>query len=120
MTANTVRSRKQKGMNFQKIVKDLILKYIKELDEEDLKVAVSGETGQDIYKSPKAKKIFPFAIEAKRTEKLNIWSAIEQAEENKDKTETAIVVFKRNRSDIYCTLKFEEFLKLLERGAKNV
>ena len=41
-----------------------------------------GESGRDIRLSPSAEKVVPFDIECKNTEKINIWSALEQAEKN--------------------------------------
>ena len=79
---------------------------------EDIRPAIMGETGVDIKLSPYACTIIPFGIECKNTEKLNIWSAIKQAESNSHRV--PLVVFKRNRSDIYCSLKFIELLRLLK------
>ena len=39
-----------------------------------------GDSGEDILLSPAARKLFPFSVECKNQEKLNIWSSLEQAE----------------------------------------
>lgn len=71
-----------------------------------------GAGGVDIQLSPAAQQKFGFAVEAKNQERLNIWSALEQAEENADEL-VPLVVFKRNRSEIYCAMKFDDLLELL-------
>jgi hypothetical protein len=51
-------------------------------------------------------------VECKNQEKLNIWSSLEQAEENSG-NHSPLVIFKRNRSKTYAVLEFDELLKLL-------
>ena len=41
-----------------------------------------GESGEDIKLSPAARKLIPYSFECKNQEKLNIWEALSQAEEN--------------------------------------
>lgn len=65
----------------------------------------------DIKLSEAAAKEFPYSIECKNVEKLNIWEALKQAEANKSDLEP-LLVFKRNRSKIYCVLDFNTFMKL--------
>jgi hypothetical protein len=73
-----------------------------------------GQSGMDVQLSEAARERFPYAIEAKNQEKLNIWSALEQsARDNRDLT--PLLVFKRNRSDVYCALRFEDFMSLVEQ-----
>ncbi|KKN17104.1 hypothetical protein LCGC14_0969170, partial [marine sediment metagenome] len=60
-----------------------------------------------------AKQLLPFSFECKNQEKLNIWSALKQAQENRSEGDAPIVAFTRNRSDIYVALRFDDFLKLL-------
>lgn len=99
-------------MRLQKKIVELLLAKHSELDTDDVTCTISGESGVDIKLSPAARKVIPLSIECKNQEKLNIWGALEQSETNcKDNTYPA-VVFKRNRSDIYITMKFEDFLKL--------
>lgn len=51
-------------------------------------------------------------IEAKNVEKLNIWNALQQSKKDAGDDEIPIVVFKRNRSDTYVALPFDEFMEL--------
>jgi len=56
--------------------------------------------------------LFPFSVECKNQEKLNIWSSLEQAEINSGK-HAPLVIFKRNRSKTYAVLEFDKLLELL-------
>ena len=72
-----------------------------------------GMTGEDIILSPYARESIPYSFECKNVERLNIWSAIEQAKTNCD-DRTPIVVIKRNRTKTYAVLPVEEFIKLIK------
>lgn len=110
--ATTVQSRKAKGRNLQKEVATKILGTFPNLTERDVQSTSMGASGVDIKLSAAAAEKFPYSVECKNVEKLSIWSAIEQAEANKEDLEP-LVVFKRNRSKIYCVLEFETFMKLV-------
>ena len=73
-----------------------------------------GKSGEDVELSEAASKVFPFSVEAKNVEKLNIWQAIEQAEGN-NRELIPLVVFKRNRSDVYCAMKLDDLMNLLKK-----
>jgi hypothetical protein len=108
------RSAKNKGKRLQNTVRDILLETFKEdLEPDDVKSAVMGDSGEDIQLSPAARKIIPYSIECKNQEKLNIWSALEQAEEN-SKESTPVLIFKRNRSKTYAVIEFKEFVKLIK------
>jgi len=49
------RSRKTKGMEFQKEIRQSLLKTFPQLKEEDIRTAVSGQSGEDILFSPTAR-----------------------------------------------------------------
>ncbi len=83
------------------------------LEQGDVKPAIMGETGTDIKLSPQAKKHIPFDIECKNQERLNLWESIKQTESNAEAGRTPLLIFKRNRSEVYCVLKFEDLLKLI-------
>ena len=106
------RSAKNKGKRLQNKVRDLILEKFKKLESDDVRSTTMGDSGEDVLLSPAARKLFPFSVECKNQEKLNIWSALEQAEEN-SKKHIPMVIFKRNRSKTYAVLEFKELLKLL-------
>ena len=107
------RSAKNKEKRLQNSVRDILLETFKEqLEPDDIKSTTMGESGEDIQLSPAARKIIPFAFECKNQEKLNIWSSLEQAEENANDHEP-LLVFKRNRSKTYAVLRIEILMDLL-------
>lgn len=106
------RSAKAKGRKLQTEVKQLILDAFPSLEEDDVKTAIMGESGEDIKLSPAARKLFPYSVECKNTEKLNIWSALEQAETNTKAGLHPIVFFRRNRSKTYVVIEAEHFLNV--------
>tara|TARA_Y100000996_G_scaffold409360_1_gene389890 strand:- start:274 stop:609 length:336 start_codon:yes stop_codon:yes gene_type:complete len=108
------RSAKNKGKRLQNDVRDLILETFTELEPDDVRSTTMGDSGEDILLSPAARKLFPFSTECKNQEKLNIWSSLEQAEDNAGK-HIPLVVFKRNRSKTYAVLEIENLMKLLKK-----
>ncbi len=107
------RSAKNKGKRLQNKVRDLILEKFNELEPDDVRSITMGDSGEDILLSPAARRLFPYSVECKNQEKINIWSSLEQAEENSGK-HIPLVIFKRNRSKTYAVLEFKELLKLLD------
>ena len=73
-----------------------------------------GMSGEDIVLSPAAKRLIPYSFECKNQERISIWKALEQAEDNSE-TREPVVVIKRNGSKIYATIKFVELLRLIRR-----
>jgi hypothetical protein len=107
------RSAKNKGKRLQNKIRDLILeKFDSKLEQDDVRSITMGDSGEDILLSPAARRLFPFSVECKNQEKLNIWSALEQAEENSG-DHAPLVIFKRNRSKTYAVLEFDKLLELL-------
>ena len=106
------RSAKNKGKRLQNKVRDILLETFDTLEPDDIRSAVMGDSGEDIQLSPAARKLIPYSIECKNQEKLNLWSALEQAEDN-SKDSTPVLIFKRNRSKTYAVLEIEEFIKLI-------
>ena len=112
------RSAKNKGKRLQNKVRDLILEKFTQLEEDDVRSTTMGDSGEDVLLSPAARKLFPFSVECKNQEKLNIWSSLQQAEDNAGE-HIPLVVFKRNRSKIYATIEFERLLELLDEDSKS-
>ena len=107
------RSAKNKGKRLQNKVRDLILEKFNQLEPDDVRSVTMGESGEDILLSPAARRLFPFSVECKNQEKLNIWSALEQAEDNSG-NHIPLVIFKRNRTKTYAVLEFDNLLDLLD------
>lgn len=114
MTANNSRSRKSKGMSFQNDIRDLLLeKFADKLERDDIRTASSGVSGMDLLLSPAAQRLFPFACEAKRTEKMSVPQWWEQAKANATEKLKPLIVTKQNRKEALVILSLEDFLSLL-------
>ena len=109
------RSAKNKGKRLQNNVRDLILEKFNQLEPDDVRSTTMGDSGEDVLLSPAARKLFPFSVECKNQEKLNIWSSLEQAENNSG-THTPLLIFKRNRTKTYEVLEFDKLLELLDES----
>jgi len=115
------RTSKAKGRRLQNYVRDILRAVFIEdwnklpkLEDDDIKSQTMGMTGEDIVLSPAAKKVIPYSFECKNQERLNIWAAIEQAEDNCE-DRTPVVVIKRNRTDVYAVLNFNQFIKIIRK-----
>lgn len=121
-------SAKAKGRRLQQWVRDTLLSLCPALTPDDIRSTSMGAQGEDIQLSPAACAVYPFSIECKNTEKINIHAALEQAEAHASKQYiheggsirslllyTPIVVFKKNKSKTYVALEFEEFLRLTRK-----
>ena len=109
------RSAKNKGKRLQNKVRDIILEKFDKLEPDDVRSITMGDSGEDILLSPAARRLFPYSVECKNQEALNIWSSLEQAENNSGK-HTPLVIFKRNRSKTYAVLEFDKLLELLNES----
>lgn len=106
------KSAKAKGRKAAKEVKAMIMQLFPELTEDDVIVASSGQTGEDLILSARARGLLPISIECKNVEALRIWEALSQAEENA-KDWQPVLMFRRNNSKMYVALEAMEFLALM-------
>jgi len=106
-------SSKAKGRNGCHTVRQLLLDWLP-LQEDDVFVKAGSQGGCDLHLSPRARAVFPYAIEVKNKESLNIWSALVQATANAD-GHTPVVFFKRANTPTFVALKAEDFLRLFDR-----
>ena len=75
-------------------------------------IVVRSAPGADIQLSPLGQRVFPYSVECKNVERLNIWSALSQAQANTKEGTTGLLVFGRNRTEPYVAMKLTEFMKL--------
>ena len=108
-------SAKAKGRRFQQEVASLI-QDVFDLPEEDVVSRSMGASGTDIMLSHNAISKFPFAVECKNVERLNIWQAFNQAEENSSDRLAPLLVIARNRSRPLAVMDLQEFLLLVEKA----
>ena len=89
-------SAKAKGRRLQQWIRDLLIEKL-EVHPEDIESRSMGAGGEDLIMARAARKKFPYSIECKNQEKVNIWDAYDQAQENCGDYEP-IVVLKRNNT----------------------
>jgi len=106
-------SAKAKGRRCCQLVVDRILSLYPRLTTKDVSVTPSGVTGEDVKLSQLAHDLFPFCIECKNVESLNIWKALEQAESHvKEAHESPLLFFKRNKSKLYVAMSADVFFEV--------
>ncbi len=104
-------SAKAKGRKLQQWMRD---KLIEELDihPEDIESRSMGAGGEDLIMARAARQNFPFSIECKNVEKLNVWDSYEQASANSGKHEP-LLVMKKNGKKPLVVIDAESFIRLI-------
>jgi len=103
-------SAKQKGRKFQQWVRDQLIEQL-DVHPEDIESRSMGAGGEDLIMARAAREKFPYSIECKNQESLNIWKAYEQATENSGNYEP-IVFIKRNNQKPLVVVDAEYFVRL--------
>ncbi len=106
-------SAKAKGRKLQQWFTKVLIEGLN-LNEEDLESRPMGSQGEDIIMGRESREQFPYSIECKNQEAVNVWKAYEQAESN-CKGYEPLVVIKRNRSKPLVLVDAEHFVKLHEK-----
>lgn len=108
---------KAKGRRAAKLVQELILLNAPSLTEDDVRVTPSGVMGEDIQLSSAARLLFPFAIEVKCKEKMDIWASLRQAESHAvgDLSKIPVLFFKRNNTELYVCLRARHLFARISR-----
>jgi hypothetical protein len=105
-------SAKAKGRNLQKWVRDQLIEQL-EIHPEDIESRSMGAGGEDLIMARAAREKFPFSVECKNVEKLNVWEAYEQAKANAG-TYEPIVVMKKNHKKPLVVMDAENFIKMMK------
>ena len=92
-------SRKAKGRRLQQKFMQLLIEELG-IDPEDIESRSMGAAGEDLIMSKAARTKFPFAVECKNQEKLNIWAAWEQAINNRGIYEPLVVIKKNGTAPL--------------------
>ena len=103
-------SKKAKGRRLQQWVRDILIEKL-EVHPEDIESRSMGAGGEDLIMARSARERFPYSIECKNQEKINLWEAYKQACDNSGKYEP-IVVLKRNNHKPLVIIDAESFVKL--------
>lgn len=106
-------SAKAKGRRFQQWVRDKLIETLN-VHPEDVESRSMGAGGEDLIMARAARKNFPYSVECKNQERVNVWTSYKQASENCGKYEP-LVVIKKNRHKPLIVIDAEFFIKLHKR-----
>ena len=108
-------SAKAKGRRLQQWVRDKLIEAL-DVHPEDIESRSMGAGGEDLIMARAAREKFPYSIECKNVEKLNVWDAYSQASENSGDYEP-IVVMKKNGKKPLVVVDAEYFVKIHDKTA---
>ena len=111
-------SRKAKGRRLQQKFMQLLIEKL-DIDPEDIESRSMGAGGEDLIMSKAARNKFPYSIECKNQERMNIWQAWDQANNNKGLYEP-LVVIKKNGVRPLVVLDAENFLEYVKEFNSSV
>ena len=103
-------SAKAKGRRLQQQFRELLIEELG-IHPEDIESRSMGAGGEDLIMARAAREKLPYSIECKNVEKLNVWEAYKQAEEN-SKDYEPVVVMKKNNHKTLVVLDAEYFVKI--------
>ena len=106
-------SRKAKGRRLQQKFMQLLIEDL-DIDPEDIESRSMGAGGEDLIMSKAARNKFPFSIECKNQERMNIWSAWDQAVNNRGIYEP-LVVIKKNGVNPLVVLDAKVFMEYVKK-----
>ena len=102
-------SAKAKGRNLQKWVREQLIERL-DIHPEDVESRSMGAGGEDLIMARAARQKFPFSVECKNTEKLNVWDAYDQACANCGDYEPILIIKKNGRKPLV-VLDAESFIR---------
>ena len=109
------KSAKAKGRRLQnEVAQDIAATLM--VPEEGVRGAIMGESGCDIKLAYTLRTEFPFSVECKNVERLNIWEALAQAEKNAVPGTMPVVVIRRNNIKPWAVIPWTLFLELIKNG----
>lgn len=106
-------SAKNKGRMLQKWVRDTILRAFPVLSSDDVRSTSMGASGEDILLSSLAKSLFPYAVECKNVESLNVWAAFSQCQANASSSTTPLLFIKKNKKNPLVVMPADIFFSLI-------
>ena len=114
MVAKSTASCKNKARKHQQDIATAIQTAL-HLPEEDVVSRPMGSPGLDIMLSERARRLFPFGIECKRTESLSIPSWWRQCTDNaEDEGLKPLLVYRRSREEAMVVMRFVDFLDVVK------
>ena len=103
-------SAKAKGRRLQQQFRELLIEKLG-IHPEDIENRSMGAGGEDLIMARAARTKFPYSVECKNQEKINIWESYKQADMN-SKVYEPVVVLKRNNHKPLVLVDAEYFVNL--------
>ena len=103
-------SAKAKGRRLQQWFRDLLIEKLN-IHPEDIESRSMGAGGEDLIMARAAREKFPYSVECKNQEKINLWESYNQAQQN-SKNHEPVVILKRNNFKPLILVDAEYFVKL--------
>ena len=104
-------SGKAKGRRLQQWVMNQILDRFTSLKDDDVTSRSMGCGGEDVLLSPKARAKFPFSVECKNTERLNLYKAYDQCIDKSNELNEPLLIVKKNHHKPLAVVDAEYFIK---------
>lgn len=101
---------KAKGRRLQQWIRDLLI-VVFDTHPDDVRSQSMGCGGEDVPMADSVRQKFPYSIEAKNQERVNIWSSYDQAKQNCGEHE-ALLIIKKNHRKPLAVVDAEYFIKL--------
>tara|TARA_R110000824_G_scaffold39556_2_gene119496 strand:+ start:1032 stop:1409 length:378 start_codon:yes stop_codon:yes gene_type:complete len=108
---NNPKTAKAKGRRLQQLVVKKLLLLLPGVQPDDIQSRSMGANGEDIMLSPYARSKFPYSVECKNQEKLNLWKAWEQTQGNAEDYQPLLIVGKNNTKPL-AVVDLDYFLNL--------
>ena len=106
-------SRRAKGKKLQKILRDKLLKAFPHLHQGDIRVAKTGENGEDLKLSRIGRRLIPYQFECKNQQKFKtIYSFWDQSVRH-GKYEPVLVVKQNSRRSL-AVIDLDQFIDLIK------
>ncbi len=107
-------SAKAKGRRLQQLTRDLIIESLS-IPAKDVESRSMGAPGIDVSLSQEARLKFPFGVECKNSERLNLWAAWRQCQENAIKEDLIpLMVVGRNRQEPLAVVPLKIFMEMVK------
>lgn len=103
-------SGKNKGRKLQQWVVKMLVDYL-ECDPNDVTSRPMGSGGEDVIVGNESRRKFPYSVECKNVERLNVWEAYGQACSNSKEYEP-LLVMKKNGKKPLVVLDAEHFFTM--------
>lgn len=104
---------KQKGNRFEREVSKQLNK---KFGTNTRRTPLSGgmDFKGDIICTDQRSILFNFSFECKNQERLNIWKALHQCENDCERWKEPVVVFTKNHEDTYAAMRFEDWCNIIK------